>query len=50
MMTPIGEKSTRVTPVTKNILNYLKTDLKAYRSHGYCKHSIMSGKKEKKYK
>ena len=29
MMTPIGERSTRVIQITKDILNYLRTDPKS---------------------
>ena len=35
MMTPIGERSIKVIQITKDILNYLKTDLRVYLRHGY---------------
>ena len=34
MMTPIGDRSTRVIQITKDILNYLRTDLRVYLRHG----------------
>ena len=48
-MTPIGERSTKVIQITKDILNYLRTDLRVYLRHGYLVHCIMSGKKMKGY-
>ena len=47
MMTPIGEKNTRVTQVTKGILNCQKMGQRVSHNHGYLAHCIMSGKKLK---
>ena len=46
-MTPIGEKNTRVTQLTKGILNYWKMGQRVSHNSGYLVHCIMSGKKLK---